>query len=635
MARHSQLVNDFRKLLPLVDAVSFDVFDTLFVRLVNDPLALFALMGQNLAEPHFMGQRIEAQALGFQDMHRDGRGEITLEDIYNNLSHPRHSSQALSDLEQRLEHAVIRPNPEVAALLTEARSSDKTIVLTSDMYLPRSFFKELAELHELEPDHYLISSDCNCTKRDEGALFERLKQRLALDGSRILHIGDNPLGDVQRAQEKGLRSLQYHPPKGIHAPIAVEQVSGQLCAGLIHYEAYQANTDAWFRLGWQYGGPLLHGFLDWIHEQAVLDRVDRILFISRDGFLLQQVHQRYPHSEVRGLYLRGSRVAFTLAALDERNCMENAPFLLSGADNITLQDLFDRIGVELPDATFLEDLGLQPDTRIHDGTRQHISQFLVAMRHRILQAARQTRRGLHQHLLDLGLNDGMRVAFVDVGWSGTTQHAFERAINGLLSIEVEGYYLSLSEHASAIQRKTGLNIKAMTDSVMFDKAKQTELYENRAVAELLFSAPHPTTIGYRVDQGELRFLEDIERGLDYDLNAIVEAVNRGIIQYIQAAEQTIRPLQVPVERTLPINNLLQLVAHPTAEQVALIGGLYNWDAWASTESYRIYFAGRPPLTSRLYSKPDLWPAGWRMAQKASNARSKSVRMQSLQEAHNR
>lgn len=638
MARHSQLMKDFCSLLPMVDAVSFDVFDTLFVRLLEDPKALFSLMGQQLGEPNFLEQRIEAQTLGFEAMHRDGRGEITLEDIYNNLPHPRYDADTLSAQEQQLEGAVARLNPEVAALFTEARRAGKTVVLTSDMYLPQSFFIELVRLHGhgLEPDHYLVSSACNCTKRDDGALFDVLKQRLGLDGARILHVGDNPLGDIRRAQEKGLRTLHYQPPKAIHAPIAIEHVSRQFCAGLIRYRAYRSDINRWASLGWEYGGPLLHGFLDWIQEQAVLDQVDRILFISRDGFLLQQTHQNYPHSDVPGLYMRGSRVAFTLAALDERNFIENAPFLLSGSDNITLQDLFDRIAVELPDTAVLEDLGLHPSTRLHDGTRPLISQFLITMRHRILQAARQTRRGLHQHLLELGLKDGMRVAFVDVGWSGTTQHAFERAISGLLSIEVEGYYLGLSEPSTAIKRRTGMSVKALTESILLDKTQQAELYENRAVAELLFSAPHPTTIGYSTHQNALRFLEDIERGVDYDLSAIVDAINTGIIEYIQNAEQAIRPLRVPVERTLPMSNLLKLVAHPTPEQATIIGELYNWDAWASTEHYRIYFAGRPPTNAHIYYKPDLWPAGWRVAQRSSaTTGSTSINVQTLQNAHDR
>lgn len=636
MARHSQLMKDFCSLLPMVDAVSFDVFDTLFVRLLDDPKALFSLMGQQLAEPNFLEQRVEAQTLGFEAMHRDGRGEITLEDIYNNLPHPRYDAATLGAQEQQLEGAVIRLNPEVAALFIEARRAGKTVVLTSDMYLPQSFFMELVKRYGLEPDHCLVSSACNCTKRDDGALFDVLKQRLGLDGTRILHVGDNPLGDVRRAQEKGLRALHYQPPKAIHAPIAIEHVSTQFCAGLIRYRAYHRDLNRWAGLGWEYGGPLLHGFLDWIQEQAVLDQIDRILFISRDGFLLQQTHQNYPHSEVPGLYMRGSRVAFTLAALDERNFIENAPFLLSGSDNITLQDLFDRIAVELPDTATLEDLGLQPSTRLHDGTRQLISQFLIVMRHRILQAARQTRRGLHQHLLELGLKDGMRVAFVDVGWSGTTQHAFERAVSGLMSLEVEGYYLGLSEPSTAIKRKTGMNVKALTESILLDRTQQAELYENRAVAELFFSAPHPTTIGYSTQQNTLRFLEDVERGVDYDLSAIVDAINAGIIEYIQHAEQTIRPLRIPVERKLPMSNLLQLVAHPAPEQATLIGELYNWDAWASTKHYRIYFAGRPSANAYLYYKPDLWPAGWRVAQRLSVANgSTNLDEPSLNKAHDR
>ena len=42
------------------DLVSFDVFDTLLLREVDDPQAAFALVGAKLSYPHFRGLRVEA-----------------------------------------------------------------------------------------------------------------------------------------------------------------------------------------------------------------------------------------------------------------------------------------------------------------------------------------------------------------------------------------------------------------------------------------------------------------------------------------------------------------------------------------------------------------------------------------------
>ncbi|HUE92476.1 HAD family hydrolase [Pseudomonas sp.] len=616
MERYQLLLEEFDRILPAVRAVSFDVFDTLLVRVLHEPENLFDLMGHQLADRGFAEQRKIAQAHGFKQMAREGRKELTLADIYDNLSHAQHDSAVLAELEQKLEHAVIRLNPEVVAMFDEARNQGKVVVLTSDMYLPQTFFEQLAERLELSVDHLLVSSACDCTKRDKGELFDLLKQRLGLAGEQILHIGDNPLGDVQRAKEKGLHTLHYRPPayaaQVLFDALPAVATSAYLCAGLARYACYQDSKNPWYRLGWQYGGPLLHGFLDWIQNEVRDEGIDRLLFISRDGFLLHQLHQQHSVGAVEARYMRGSRVAFTMAALSEQNFLESVTFFLSGADNITLEDLFTRIGVELPDASVLNPLGLSATTRITPCTRKSVGQFLVAMRHKILQVARETRRGLYHHLLELGLTDGMRVAFVDVGWSGTTQKAFERALEGMFELDVQGYYLGLSEPAASLSQKTGLRLKAMSETLRLDDRNRALLYDNRAVAELFFSAPYGTTIGYRQDaEGHLFFVEDCERGIDYDIGLLVESINQGISDYVADAEQLLRTLALPIERYLPMHNLLQLLGRPSAEQAALIGRIYNWDAWASSEGYRIYFAARPE-ESTSHCKPDLWPAGWQV-----------------------
>jgi predicted HAD superfamily hydrolase len=638
MERYQLLLEEFDKILPAVRAVSFDVFDTLLVRVLHEPENLFDLMGHQLADRGFAEQRKIAQAHGFKQMAREGRKELTLADIYDNLSHAQHDSAVLAELEQKLEHAVIRVNPEVVAMFHKARNQGKVVVLTSDMYLPHTFFEQLAEHLELSADHLLVSSACDCTKRDQGELFDLLKQRLGLTGEQILHIGDNPLGDVQRAKEKGLHTLHYCPPvstaQGLFESLPASSASAYLCAGLARYACYQDSSSPWFRLGWQYGGPLLHGFLDWIHNEVRDEGIDRLLFISRDGFLLHQLHQQHSAGAVEARYMRGSRVAFTMAALSEQNFFESVTFFLSGADNITLEDLFARIGVELPDASVLNPLDLSATTRITSCTRKSVGQFLIAMRHKILQVARETRRGLHRHLLELGLTDGMRVAFVDVGWSGTTQKAFERALEGMFELDVQGYYLGLSERAESLSQKTGLRLKTMSEALKLDDRSRALLYDNRAVAELFFSAPYGTTIGYRQDaEGHLSFVEDCERGIDYDIGLLVGSINQGISDYVTDAEQLLRTLALPIERYLPMQSLLQLLGRPSAEQAALIGRIYNWDAWASSEGYRIYFAGRPE-DSTSHCKPDLWPEGWRVMRSLPlGASQRAGRLSDLQHSH--
>jgi hypothetical protein len=204
----------------------------------------------------------------------------------------------------------------------------------------------------------------------------------------------------------------------------------------------------------------------------------------------------------------------------------------------------------------------------------------------------------------------MRIAFVDVGWSGTTQQAFQSACESMFSWDVTGYYLGLSEHSSRLTNSRKIKLRAFTESVGISQLQSQSLYRNRAVAELFFSAPHPTTIGYRLSSdSKLAFVEDRERGLDYDILPIVEDINRGISDFVQDADNLYKDLALSTRYTGSLDNLLQLLSNPTPDQVELIGRIHNWDAWASSENQHTYFASAGNRSNRNI-KPDLWPAGW-------------------------
>ncbi|QKE65043.1 hypothetical protein HNE05_17350 [Aquipseudomonas campi] len=608
--RYQAIVEAFRGHLPHIRAVSFDVFDTLFLRVLHEPEALFDLLGLKLQINDFRQQRIAAQRLGFQRMHNDGRNEIHLGDIYSSMPSTLSSLAEHGAWEQRLEQLVLRVNPEVLALLEEARVAGKSIALTSDMYLPESFFRALVERAGLNIEHFLISSACNSTKRDNGELFIQLQQRLGVQPADILHVGDNPLGDVQRAQEKGLRCLHYQAPAFVGPGDTLDALSS-IRLGLSRYGAYFPEKSCWWQLGWQFGGPILQEFLHWIQQQARLDQVDRILFVSRDGYLMHQLHQSSPGKHLDAYYLRGSRVSFTLAGLTEQNFLKHVTFLMSGANNITLEDLFSRIGLDLPDEQVLEDLGLSNATLLTKNSYERVQQFLIAMRPSLLKSAQQTRKGLYRHLLDLGIRDGMRIAFVDVGWSGTTQQAFQTACEGMFALDLTGYYLGLSEHSSKLASHKKIKLRAFTENTGASHAQSQALYRNRAVAELFFSAPHPTTIGYRLPSNEpLEFIEDRERGVDYNIATIVEEINQGISDFVIHSEQLYKDIDQAVTYSGALDNLLQLLDNPSQEQVRLIGEIYNWDAWASSENHHTYFACASRQSAN-HIKPDLWPAGWK------------------------
>jgi hypothetical protein len=121
--------------------------------------------------------------------------------------------------------------------------------------------------------------------------------------------------------------------------------------GLLRTSARGIPSGSYAELGFIYGGAANLGFLQWIREQARLDCVDHVLFLSRDGYALERIARSRMDSGFPDFcYFLGSRTAYTLAAIKADNFSRFLPFILAGSDGLAPCELLERIGVQPPSA---------------------------------------------------------------------------------------------------------------------------------------------------------------------------------------------------------------------------------------------------------------------------------------------
>ncbi|KAB2725361.1 haloacid dehalogenase [Brucella anthropi] len=573
--------SELERLIDAADAVSFDFFDTLFVRPLLDPEDAFDIIAHRHGMHDFRQRRQAAQAAAFRNMLAAGRREITLKDIYACFDGDASAVTALMRMEYELELELIEPNQELFPLFQRLVADGKHVVITSDMYFSADFFIAALRPYGLEQIGLYISADCNATKRDSGELFEHLVRDLGLPPARILHIGDNLLADVTRPQEKGLASFHYRatrlPPKKKGASLGLS-----LSHGLLRTCGEEINGGSYEELGFLYGGPATVGFLQWIEERARLDRIDHLLFLSRDGYILERVaRQSQAHKFPRFDYFLGSRIAYSLAAIDDRNFEHFLPFLLSGSEGLAPCELLERIGVPAPAPNVMCDLGLSAETPITPDLRGRVAEFLYAYRWQILQVCQSNRRALFNYLRQIGLENGRRVALVDVGWSGTTQEAFEQAVRPLMNLETVGYYFCLADTPERARRDQTQKMSALISSASTSAETVACMYTNRVAVELFFSAPHHSIIGLQPGN-PVYALEDAGRGAKDDLQGISNAICQGM--------QCFAEFYYPLKERLGLRNTPQQIAWPMIElastkswsSMPLIQRLRNIDAWGSS-----------------------------------------------------
>ncbi|KPC50099.1 hypothetical protein WG78_18570 [Amantichitinum ursilacus] len=583
-----------------------------------EPEVVFDLVGLQHGIADFRRIRQQAQGVAFQRMLASGRKEITLADIYDGMQIPGYNRDELFASELAFERALTRPSAAACALFQYAVAAGKRVVVISDMYLPGDFIAALCKDFGLQPERVFVSSDSNATKRDTGELYLQVATTLGVETGDIAHIGDNYISDVQRAQSRGLTGVHYCPVDIKHRHLAKTPVTSVL-EELLRLEVKQhRGTDPLEGAGTYCGAVGLLAFSQWLRSVCTEDTPDLLCLVSRDGHLLNQVFADEP-VDVPFAYMHGSRVAYTLAQINEHNFEAHLEFLISGSDYFSVDDYFARIGLPLPSDEAVFAAGLTRDIVITAELHEHVRHLLRLHKKLIVRHAYDTRAGLYRYLLEMGIRDGMRLGFVDIGWSGTTQDAFETAVKSMFDVEVIGYYFCLADTPSRRARAARLQMKALLDPSLCDPAWLAQVYDNRVPIEMFFSAPEGATIGFDAGAhfGErtvlpVKVVKDQCRGINYDIEQVVARINAGSLAGYRKARQLLNTLDVDATAEELAHLFVNIILDPPHFLAASLGWINNFDNWASTANYHICIASPESFPHEgARAKRDMWPAAYR------------------------
>jgi len=266
-----------------IEVISFDIFDTLILRPFVKPTDLFYLMEQELDEPGFHDRRIKAES----DARKMKGSEITLDEIYEKLGVP----DDVKKLECELETTLCFRNEPVCKEL-EAYSKDHTIIITSDMYLPRQTIEKIMDKNGIRYDRLYLSSEIGQTKHS-GKLFDHILEDLSIPPSKMLHIGDNKHSDVDVPKRKGIGTSYRRSPisdylnKHFDERRYLNRHKGLTASVIVAMDMIRTeNEDVWFDIGNRYGGPLAYAYSRYLKEVCGKDSL--IAFASRDGYSLKR-----------------------------------------------------------------------------------------------------------------------------------------------------------------------------------------------------------------------------------------------------------------------------------------------------------------------------------------------------------
>ncbi len=492
---------------------SFDIFDTLVTRCVKQPAGLFRCVLNSACKrgvfcpDSYPEDRIAAEVAARRSSDSE---EVTLEEIYChfNEDYDIKTLNALKTLEEQAEVDLAVPIKRTVAKLRELVAGGDRVVLVSDMYLPKYTIERILKSCGISGYEGLYLSSEIGLRKSSGNLFSFVLDDLDIPANHLLHVGDDDHADSSVPKTLGIAindKLRLNLERRTFIRRARNRLNKRHASDL-DFRALSddelANHEC--EIGYSILGPLLYAFCNWLHEESLLDGVDSLYFVARDGLVIKRAYEiLFPDANTH--YLYGSRRAMTVPLLCRCESLADAISHV-GLDraSVTVESLVNALGIDISSVRDqMELFGLRPTEQIdmrEVAEREALAGFYDSIKEIVNENAADEDLALSSYIEETFANES-RVGFVDIGWSGSTQRAIVSKCADLgLDVEVFGYYTGLRpspgkdvDYSSAMK---GFLFDFDTDSrVLARQGIYNALYET------FFSAQHGTVLRFVFERG--------------------------------------------------------------------------------------------------------------------------------------
>lgn len=463
------------------DIISFDIFDTLAMRITLTPEDVFLILENRAVRAgysidNFAQIRIDEQLKLFNP---------DLREIYAAVQSVTGITDEIRDklmnLEIEIEKSVLIPRNSVAEAFHYAVESGKEVYIVSDMYIPAEILGDILAGMGIVGYRELIVS-CDHKRLKMQGLFSVLGEKIGT-GCTVLHVGDNPINDIKYAADEGFDTFWIASAvelyrKSLYAQtVSLDMINvntrsllGLFIARLYNdpflkengYDVYPVKTIEDF--AYSYIAPLITSFVIWMYQQLGSDTYDGILFAARDGFLIKDLYELISRElskdgeiDVQGYYFLTSRAAASSASItDEESLLRTLSTFRYG-------------GME-------EDVILEKRFGIVDGNKEPSH---------LIKRSEELRNNYQKYLDRLGIRPGGKYAFFDFVSAGTCQYHLSK----MGSYCLEGLYFCRA-HAEDAERQN-LSIKSYFINEQLETA-QSSLFRYYKLLEVIMSSDLPS-----------------------------------------------------------------------------------------------------------------------------------------------
>ncbi|WP_140403113.1 hypothetical protein [Blautia sp. An46] len=527
--------------LAAYDVISFDVFDTLLLRPFSKPSDLFFLVGEELNYLDFERIRREMEWKTREKICQKYKTrEVTFQEIWEVMEKETGIPATFgSNLEWETERKYCFANPYFTEVFRELQKYRTKIVITSDMYLRKEQIRELLDKNGFKGiEEIFVSCEYRASK-GAGTLYRFVKERMGKNLSYV-HVGDNPYSDQKKAQEAGFFVIPYQNVNEFGERYRAEEMSpvtGSLYRGLVNAHLHNGLKEysIEYEFGFLYGGLFVLGYCQFIHEYVKIHGIEKILFLARDGDILNQMYQKlYPEERDKCRYVYWSRLAAAKMTAGYFKYDYFRRFLYHKVNqSYSLENIFRTMELEDMFPDFLQGQeSMDRETELTDKNVSIIKTYLMKNWKWVLEHyKRQTEAGGIYYKEVLG--DSRKAVAVDVGWAGSGAVALDYLVNKVwkLGCDIVGIVAGTNTVHNGAESNASESFlySGKIVSYLFSQNKNREMWRNHdlnkghnIIVEMLLCSEKPPFKGFKF--GEKSFGKpDIDKQVVSDIQEGIKA----------------------------------------------------------------------------------------------------------------
>jgi predicted HAD superfamily hydrolase len=640
---------DFKTLIDKSDIISFDIFDTVIVRKVLDPTDIFTIVENLYVKKYgelnfdFKKIRTKAEPEATQRAFKiNGLQSLNLDEIYSHIQTTQNIDDEiisrLKALEIETEQKFCIRNEYMHSFYQYCIESGKKVIFTSDMYLPENIIINILHNNGYTTFTKLYLSSVIRQSKSKGTLFTHILNDLACLPSSVLHIGDYFYADIINSMKKGIKTYYYEKPseyafqrqefkalKALYGDnLSIDQsIYFATVINKVFTHRGNKNENIWYDFGYIYCGIIYLGFIRWLTNQLVEQKIEKAFFLARDGYMMHKVYdlinqgKNVPPSQ----YMYASRRAINVPAISNNIDDSSLKLLCNFFPNLSVEHYLERIHIDSNQhINKIKEAGFTDKTdKISSALdKDKLAKLFDLLTNEICEISANERKNLISYLQQIDFLRKGKIAIVDIGWQGTMQNSLDK-LSDLLDkkMDIQGYYLGTFDTAKRYVSK-GLPMSGYLCNFSLPHKNHEIIMSCVHMFEFIFSAPHGSVINFKAtDNGIKPAFEDTI--FCKRKTKIITEFQAGALDFINDFIETEKNCwEMNISPESSINPISRLLITPTFEEAVQLGNLTHSE-YVGSKNYERHLAKTSSLwrTIRSPSKfkqnyyASLWKIGFR------------------------